>query len=391
VILDVAGSNPVTHPKPNLVCRREELPMHKRKDEIRDIYKGSEYDFEKDFTPQIAKERLAERQRDLRRSQLVSIFFGALVIVLAVILVSVVIRNVLHSRPPSRTIEAREKTFIPRHSLPPEFLWVMDYQQIASQLDGEAPGPKPLSTKWVKNAAYHIVMGQQALYINEKEEALKHFQKVVELYPDMQGLHASMGTLYLQNSEYKAAAEHLEKALQEEESFDVLNNLGAAYIGLEQYNSAEPSLKRALEMRPENPGCYKNLAVLYRKMKQDNQAIYYFEKYIDMQAADLDTLQEYGLYLAKLGRWKEAADFLTRLSQEVTNVAPVYFLLAQVQIQNGQQEKAIAALKRGIQLVDPQLALAWMSRDEFDAVRTSGEFKTLVNQLEIESVSLDRR
>lgn len=365
--------------------------MHKRKDEIRDIYRGGEHDFEKDFTPQIARERLAERQRDLRRSQLVSVFFGVLVIVLTVMLVSVVIRSLLYSRPPSRTIVSREKSFIPRYSLPPESLWMMDYQQVASQLDAEAQGPKPLSTKWVKNAAYHIVMGQQALYMKDKEQALEHFQKVIEIYPDIQGLHAAMGTMYLENGDYKPAAEHLEKALQQEESFDVVNNLGLACAGLEEYDQAEKYLKRALEMRPESPGCYKNLAVLYRTMKKDSLAIYYFEKYIDMQSADIDTLQEYGLYLTKLGRWKEAADFLTKLSQEVPDVAPVYFLLAQVQIQNGQQEKAIAALKRGIQLVDPQLALAWMSRDEFNSVRNSGEFKTLINQLEIESVSLDRR
>jgi len=70
-------------------------------------------------------------------------------------------------------------------------------------------------------------------------------------------------------------------------------------------------------------------------------------------------------------------------------VAPVYFLLAQVQIQNGQQDQALAALQRGIQLVDPDLALAWMSRKEFNALRDSSGFRTLIDELEIASVSLD--
>ncbi|MDD3276850.1 MAG: tetratricopeptide repeat protein [Kiritimatiellales bacterium] len=364
--------------------------MHKRKNEIQDIYQGGEHDFEKDFTPQIAKERLEERQRDLRRSQIASIFFGSLVIVLSVALVSIVIRNFLKSRTPSLKISTKETPFIPRHSLPIESLWVMDYQQVASQLDPETPGPKPLSTKWVKNAAYHIVMGQQALYTHEKDQALEHFLKVAEIYPDIQGLHGALGTLYLQNDEYALAAQHLEKALAEEENFDVVNNLGSAYIGAEEYDKAEKNLKRALELRPENPGCYKNLAALYRKMGRDNEAIYNFEKYFDMQPGDLDTMQAYGLYLTKIGRWKEAADFLTQLTQEVTDVAPIYFLLAQVQVQNGQQDKAIAALKRGVQLIDPQLALAWMDREEFNTVRNSSEFKTLADQLEIASISLGK-
>jgi Tfp pilus assembly protein PilF len=242
----------------------------------------------------------------------------------------------------------------------------------------------------VKSAAYHIIMGQQALATDEPKQALEHFEKATEIYPDIEGLHPLMGLLYLRSEEYARAAQHLEKALKEEESFEVVNNLGAAYIGTEEYDKAEKHLKRALELQPENPGCHKNLAMLYRKMKLDDKAVYHFEKYLDLQPKDLDTMQTYALYLAKLGRWKEAADFLTKLTQEVTDVAPLYFLLAQVQVQNGQQDKAMAALKRGIQLTDPQLALTWMRRDEFNAVRGTGDFKNLVDQLEVATVSLEK-
>ena len=366
--------------------------MHKRKDEIRDIYQGAHQDFEKDFTPQVAQELIEERQRDLRRSRTVSLFFGSVAIVLSVALVAVVIRDFLSERKPSKKIKVEEKTYIPRYTLPSDALWVMDYQLTSAPVEtDEKPGPKPLSTKWVKNAAYHIIMGQQALAINEPKQALEHFQKVVEIYPDIEGLHRALGLLYLQSEDYVPAAQHLEKALLEEETFDIVNNLGTAYIGTKEYDKAEKNLKRALELQPESPICHKNLAVLYRTMKRDPDAVYHFEKYIELQPNDLNTMQSYALYLTKLGKWKEAAEFLTKLTQEVTDVAPVYFLLAQVQVQNGQQDKAIEALKRGVQLIDPGLALAWMSREEFNSVRGSGEFKNLVDQLEIATVSLDNK
>jgi predicted Zn-dependent protease len=359
--------------------------MHKKKDELRDIYQSPNHDLEKDFTPQVARERVEERQRELRRSRVVSFFLGGLVLLFSIALVSVAIRDYLSERKVSRRIRAKEAAYIPRHSLPSDALWVMEYQAVAAQADAsEKPGPKPLSTKWVKNAAYHIIMGQQALALNETDTALEHFGKVVAIYPDIEGLHSVLGQLYLKREEYTVAAQHLEKALREDEkSFEVLSNLGAAWIGAKQYEAAESCLKRALAEQPENPGCHKNLAALYREMERADEAVYHFEKYIDLQPSDLNTMQSYALYLTKIGRWKEAADFLTELTQEVTDVAPIYFLLAQVQMQNGQQEKAIAALQRGIQLMDPQMALAWMSRDEFNSIRNSGEFKTLVNQLEV--------
>jgi len=212
---------------------------------------------------------------------------------------------------------------------------------------------------------------------------------VVEIYPEIEGLHRSLGMLYIEREEYEKAAENLEKALVEKELFDVVNNLGTAYIGTKEYEKAEKHLLRALEIQPESPICHKNLGVLYRKMERVDSAIFHFEKYVDLRPGDLDTLQIYALYLTKLARWEQAAEFLTELTREVTDVAPIYFLLAQVQVQNNQQDQAMAALQRGIQLIDPDLALAWMSSKEFNTVRNSSGFKTLVDQLEIASVSLD--
>jgi len=362
----------------------------KRKDELRDIYQSDSHDFEKDFTPQVTQEVIEQRQRDLQRTRIASLFFGGLALVVAIVLIAIVIRNVITERDISKKVQEKEIAFIPRHTLPSEATWVMDYQKIADQIDPDKELiEKPLSTKWVKKAAYHIVMGQQAMSLNELDSALENFEKVVEIYPEIEGLHRSLGMLYIEREEYKKAAEHLETALQEEELFDVVNNLGTAYIGTLEYEKAEKNLLRALEIQPESPISHKNLAVLYRKMEREASAIFHFEKYIDLRPSDLDTLQTYALYLTKLARWEQAASFLTTLTHEVTDVAPLYFLLAQVQVQNNQEELAIAALQRGIQLVDPNLAMAWMSRKEFNDVRDSREFKSLVDELEIASVSLD--
>lgn len=396
MILDVAGSNPVTHPifLPAFgladVSPHAEDVLMKRNDKLRDIYQNDHADFEKDFTPQVAQEIIEQRQRDLLRSRVLSMTFGGIAVVLTIALITVALRDFLSERNIAKPIQAKETAYIPRYTLPPETAWVMDYKQISERVGfPDEAGDKPLSTKWVKKAAYHIVMGQQALAINEPEEALKNFQAVVAIYPDIEGIHRAMGMLYIQEEQFELAAKHLTLALEEEETFDVVNNLGTAYIGTQTYDLAEKNLLRALELQPESPICHKNLAVLYQKMDRGDDATFHFEKYIDLRPEDLETMQTYALYLTKQGRWEDAAVFLEKLTEQVTDVAPIYFLLAQVQVQNGQQEQAIAALKRGIQLVDPSLALAWMNRAEFNTVREMDDFKRVVDELEIASVSLD--
>jgi len=362
----------------------------KKKDELRDIYQSDSHDLEKDFTPQVTQEAVELRQRNLQRSRITALFFGVLAILVSVGLVFVVLRNVLTEKEIKKGFASNPVAFIPRHTLPSDAVWVMDYQQISDQIDPDDElTEKPLSVKWIKKAAYHIIMGQQALALQEADTALEHFQVVEKIYPEIEGLHRSLGMLYIQREEFTNAVLFLEKALAEEETFDVLNNLGTARIGTLEYEDAEQLLMRALEIQPENPICHKNLAVLYRKMENEESAIFHFEKYIDLRPNDLDTLQTYALYLTKSARWKQAAAFLTELTQEVTDVAPLYFLLAQVQIQNNQEQLAVAALQRGIELIDPNLAMAWMSRKEFNDVRSSIAFKKLLDELEIAAVSLD--
>jgi tetratricopeptide (TPR) repeat protein len=355
--------------------------MYKRKNELRDIYQASEQDFEKDFTPQIAQEVFEARQRDLRRSRIFSIFFGVLAAALFIALIALLFRTRLLDPARARQARSTDSTAAQDAALA-NALWVMEYQPDPEKNNFDAPsGPAPVSVAGIKTAASYTVQGQQALALNHPEQALDWFQKVVGLYPDIQGLHRAMGVLYLQREAYADAAAHLEKALAEEELFDVVVNLGVAYSGLKDYARAEPYFKQALEMQPNNSGCHKNLADLYDKMDRMNDAVFHFEKYIDLRPDDLDTRQSYALFLTKIGRWKEAAPVLTELVQELPDVAPLYFLLAQAQLQNGQPEKAVDALKNGVQLIDPDLARTWLAREDFNVLRNQTGFKQLLAPL----------
>ena len=362
----------------------------KRKDELRDIYQSNSHDLEADFTPQVKQEIAEEHQQDIRRMRMLSLSLGGLMIIAIVGVIAVVIKDFLSERVATTVVPSKEITFIPRHNLPSEASWVVNYQKVADQMDlNDDLAEKPLSAQWVKKAAYHIIMGQQAMALNELDSALEHLLKVVAIYPEIEGVHRSLGLIYIQRDDFSNAAASFEKALQEEELFDVLNNLGAAYIGTEEYDKAKAPLLRALELQKESPQCHKNLAVLYQKMDQEESAIFHFEKYIDLKPGDLDTLQTYALYLTELERWQKAAEFLTTLTQDVPDVAPLYILLAQIQSKNGEQEKALDALKKAIQLVDPDSALTWMSREGFDDVRRESWFKELVDKLETASGSPD--
>lgn len=360
----------------------------KRNDELRDIYQEESSDLEKDFTPQVSQEALDDRRRSLLRARVASGILGGLTLLFSVFLVTLVIRNFLFERTVLPSDSKQNNVVVLRRAPPKEGAWIMDYEYDEEQpIGNDSAGKKPISTKWLKKAAYHIISGQQELALQNLPNALSEFEQVIELYPNIQGLRHAIGSLYLEDGDAELAVEHLEKALLEKETFEVVNALGEAYTQNEQYEKAESSLERALELRPENPMCHKNLAELYRKMDKEEEAIFHFEKYLDLVPGDIETLQAYALYLTKIERWKEAAEFLAAFTQEVDDVAPIYFLLAQAQVKNGNSVAAIEALKSGIQLIDPRLATAWISRDDFDSLRKLKDFQALTDQLEKTSMS----
>jgi hypothetical protein len=53
-----------------------------------------------------------------------------------------------------------------------------------------------------------------------------------------------------------------------------------------------------------------------------------------------------------------------------------------VETHNNQPEKAIAAIRRGMQLTDPNAALAYMDSKEFEQLRASDEFQGMIKMLE---------
>jgi tetratricopeptide (TPR) repeat protein len=83
------------------------------------------------------------------------------------------------------------------------------------------------------------------------------------------------------------------------------------------------------------------------------------------------------MYMTANGQWGKAAELLRALNKELPNVAPLFFLRAQVETQLGNSDEAIIALQRGIKLVDSSAALGWLSKEDFNELRTSEAFKTL--------------
>lgn len=352
-----------------------------KRQHLQDIYATDQTDRD-DFTPQVSSEIIEERKREIRRHQFLSFVLGMTVLVLAVALVYVVVREYMDILKAQNVPEPIQQEYIPRYSLPTESQWVMDFNRSYSDPKWNGEGERPFSAGWVKKAAFNLILAEQAVETRKYNEAAEYYENALEILPDVEGVKVPLGMAYFKLGKNKKALNLLADAPDSDLTFDVLNNLGAACVEAKAYDKGEEYLLRSLAMKPTYAEALLNLAVLYKEKGEQEKSINAYEQYLDQRPKDTDTRYNFALYLTKVGNWELASEQLRALTQEVTDVANLYFLLARVENKLGNSAAAVAALQRGVQLTDPKLAMAWMSEDEFDLLREEEQFQSLMKYVE---------
>jgi len=358
--------------------------MNSQDTDIRDIYRSE------DSAPESAPSREMQDliESEIRRRRIFNTVATLLTLTLTVFLMLSFVKEQLPAASDKTAPVAEKHPYFAAYTLPAEEQWALEYRQVAQQAGGsEPPGSKPLSTKWVKNTAYHLIMGEQALRMNELPAAQTHLEAAIDAFPSITGVRHYLGEVYLKRQYFEKAVEQLKKAQEEEPSIEVLNNLGVAYIGIEEYGQAEALLKQVVRQKPDLAGCYKNLAFLYQKAGRTNDAVLSFEKYFSLVPKDVPLIQNYVAYLTAAGRTPDAIAFLERIESSSDPLA-VNLLLARTAAQHADTGRAVHALRDAARFLSPRQTIAEMHDATFDKIAHTEPFEALLYQLELAEVSL---
>jgi predicted Zn-dependent protease len=357
--------------------------MKKNEPDIQDIYREDKRRGEEPKTPVRMSDMIG---REIRKQWIFGLLVGLLFIILLVTIASALVRAYF---PSTRDMVPSEKRipYVATYTLPADEQWAIEYQQIAFQADSSSTErKKSISTKWLKNAAYHIIIGEQALRLGNPAVAQEHLEMAQATFPTMSGLHHLLGEVYLKQHAPDKAVKELQAALEENPSVDVLNNLGVAYAETGEYKKAEELLNRALRQQPALAGIQKNLARLYQRAGQTDKAISAFNTYFQSNPQDTELLKMYVAYLTEAGRIPDAVTVLSGL--DGADPLAVQLMIARAAAQQDDADLAIRSLKEVARFLTPRQTIAEMHNEVFDKISKTEAFETLIERLELASVSL---
>jgi len=201
----------------------------------------------------------------------------------------------------------------------------------------------------------------EAYYIQgDYTSALRELLKAEALYPDDPFLQNDLGLTYKAKKKLDLAIKHFNKALEIKPDYaPAKNNLGTVYLDKKEWDTAIKYFKEVSEnMLYSTPQkALANLGWAYYNKKEYTISETYYLKAIDLEPKFINAQRGLGLTYIAMGRIDEAVEILERAVKNYPKVALLYDDLARVYVLSHDDEKALDAYHKVIELA-PDSAMA---------------------------------
>jgi len=202
--------------------------------------------------------------------------------------------------------------------------------------------------EFVKTAEKHRELGNQAmlkgniyrLENREKEkqnaylQAIKHFQVLIEIYPQDFEANFQLGYAFNKLENYTETEKYYLKALEVEPDYDgTWNNLGILYSRLKRYDKAENAYLNAVKVKPDAYQVWDNLGLLYgEKLADYERAKIAFQNCLDIKPDFYKAISNLGLvylfyykdYIKARSYFRKANDIESSYDIAILNIAMTY-------------------------------------------------------------------
>jgi TolB-like protein/tetratricopeptide (TPR) repeat protein len=218
------------------------------------------------------------------------------------------------------------------------------------------------------------------------EEALQVLQQVLELSPDNARAYLLIGAAYDYLGDMEASIEATRKSIELSPTRGAYRDLGLAYYSLRDYEKAAAAYKQALELGPDDYVTWGNLAQAYRFIDgKEDASKAAFDKATDLANAllrqnprDWGTLARIAVYNVMSGAIEEGVTTIATAVAGGPHIADVHFYNAVIQLKLGEEEQALDALDRAIQLGWPARLIA--NDPQFAGLQNNERFESLVEE-----------
>jgi len=187
-------------------------------------------------------------------------------------------------------------------------------------------------------------LGWTAMDMGDYEKAIEEYRKALEINPQAKGIHREIGRALVELGQFDEAIEELEKELRVSPNAGMVNFLlGQAYFKLKDYNKAREHYEAEIKVNPDYENAYYNLIRIYTVLKETEKA-----KEAQLSFEDLREQSSKNERVQRMGIGLPGRDVSTIRD----SVVRTYLDAEKLHRAKGDMKKAESLLKRAI-LIDP--------------------------------------
>ncbi len=190
------------------------------------------------------------------------------------------------------------------------------------------------------------------------KEALELFKKAIMISPQYAEAYNNLGVAYAEDNRNAESVDEYKKAIEIDPDFvGAYANLGNAYGRAQMYNEAVNIFQKAIKIRPD-PSVYNNLAMVYRDMGKNIEAIESLKKAVKMDPANTIIYFNLGNAYASMGNTQEAIEAYRQVIALSPNNARAYNNIGFLLKSSGKNDEAIPLFNTAIQ-INPKMPEAY--------------------------------
>ncbi len=147
-------------------------------------------------------------------------------------------------------------------------------------------------------------LGRTYLELENEKSAIPQFEKAVALAPARNQWSYELGLVYYSQDDYKNALKYfnLAGANGYNKNNDYFENYGFAQLYTGDVENGMKALTLILERKPNNTGLLNNIANAMYETKRYEAALQYFQKLLDLNPKDANSLFMAGMTFQKMGQ-----------------------------------------------------------------------------------------
>ena len=207
-----------------------------------------------------------------------------------------------------------------------------------------------------------LIRGYAYIELNEYEQAIKDFNKVIELNPNYAEAYYGRGYAYAELNQPERAIEDYSNAIKLNPKLaEAYNNRGLAYVKLNEYERAIKDYDKAIALNPDDAKAYINRGNAYANLNEHERAIEDFSEAIALNPDDAEAYINRGNAYAKLNEHERAIEDYGKAIELNPNYAAAYINRGVAYAKLNEHERALEDFSKAIEL-NPAFAEAYSNR-----------------------------